>query len=336
MRRGEYIIRRAAFAILTLIITIVFNFLLFRIMPGDPIAMVVPPRIPGEARQEIASDFGLDRPIWLDIEALAGGDWEAAFNTQFVIYLRNLIMGDLGTSFAVNRPVTDLLSERVWRTVVLLLLGETVAIVLGTLLGFIAAWRRGSKLDTGILVYGLFTWSMPTFFFGILLVVLARGHLPVGRMVTPGLRPEDGWVYWRDVGRHLILPTIVLGIGYVSGYLLVVRSTVVEVLSEDFILMAKTKGLNTFQIMRDHALKTTMLPMITMVALTLGFTVGGSIEVETVFSWPGIGRLAYEAIYDLDYPVLQGVFLLLASSVILANFLADALYSFLDPRVRID
>lgn len=271
----------------------------------------------------------------MNFEALKAGEWSEVFDTQFAIYLGNLAKGDLGESFARNRPVSELLAERVWRTVVLLILGQITSVVLGTILGIISSWRRGSKLDTSILVYGLFTWSMPTFFFGIILVLLARGVLPTGRMVTPGLHPEDGLEYWTDVGKHLILPTIVLGLGYVSGYLLVVRSTFVEVLSEDYILTAKAKGLTTVQIMRDHAFKNTMLPMITMVALALAFTVGGSIEVETVFSWPGLGRLSYEAIYDFDYPVMQGVFLLFAFSVILANFAADVLYSFLDPRVRL-
>jgi peptide/nickel transport system permease protein len=153
-------------------------------------------------------------------------------------------------------------------------------------------------------------------------------------MVTPGLKPEDGWAYWSDVGKHLILPTLTMGIGYISSYMMIMRSSVIEVLSEDYILTAKAKGLSTWQILRDHALKNTMLPMITSIMLTLGYTVGGAIQVETVFSWPGIGRLIYDSVGKQDYPVLQGAFLLLAISVIAANFLADLLYSVLDPRVK--
>ena len=336
MQRGDYIIRRTGFAFLTLAVTIVFNFFLFRIMPGDPIQLIVSRRLPGEAKQKISESFGLDKETWLNVQALRQGDLDDAVDTQFFAYLRNLAKGDFGVSFAQRRDVSEILSERVWRTVTLLFLGQITSVVLGTLLGVIASWRRGSKLDAGILVYGLFTWSMPTFFFGIILVVLARGHLPVGRMVTPGLNPEDGWTYWKDVGRHLILPTIVLGVGYVSGYMLIVRSTIAEVLSEDYILTAKAKGLSTFQIMRDHAFKNTMLPMITMLALSLAYLVGGSIEVETVFSWPGLGSLSYDAIYDKDYPVMQGVFVLFSASVILANLAADVFYSLLDPRVQVD
>jgi peptide/nickel transport system permease protein len=154
--------------------------------------------------------------------------------------------------------------------------------------------------------------------------------------VTPGLRPQDGLTYWADVARHLILPTITMAIVYTSEYILIMRSGVMEVLAEDYILTAKAKGLSTTRILRDHALKNAMLPMVTMIALTFGYTVGGAIQVETVFSWPGIGRLMYESVQKRDYPVLQGAFLLLAVSVILANLLADLLYSVLDPRVKAD
>jgi len=335
MQRADYIIRKAFFALVTLMVVIVFNFFLFRILPGDPIrALVQNARMDKEAQARIRAQFGLDKAIWLDVEALKQGDIRGALDTQFTAYVRNLLQGNLGISFSMRQPVSEILAERVWRTVVLLSAGQITAIVLGIVLGLIAAWRRGTKLDTGILLTGLFTWSIPTFFFGIILVILARGYLPVGMMVTPGLKPEDGWAYWADVGRHLILPTITLGIGYLSSYMMVMRSSVVEVLSEDYILTAKAKGMSTLQIMRDHALKNAMLPMITVVALTLGYTVGGAIQVETVFSWPGIGRLIYDAVGKQDFPVLQGAFLLIAVSVIVANFAADLLYSVLDPRVK--
>lgn len=335
MQRSDYIIRKFLYAVVTLAVVVVFNFFLFRILPGDPVrALIQSARMDRAAVERIKTQFGLDKAIWLDVERLRDGNLAGAFDTQFTAYIRNLLQGNLGVSFATRRDVAEVLVERVWRTVVLLVLGEVMSIVIGIGLGIIGAWRRGSKLDTGILIWGLFTWSIPTFFFGIILVILARGHLPTGMMVTPGLRPEDGWAYWSDVGKHLVLPTLTLGIGYVSMYMMVMRSSLVEVLSEDYILTAKAKGLNTFQILRDHALKNAMLPMITLIALTLGYTVGGAIQVETVFSWPGIGRLIYDSVGKQDFPVLQGAFLLLAVSVVGANFLADLLYSILDPRVK--
>jgi ABC-type dipeptide/oligopeptide/nickel transport system permease subunit len=335
MQRGDYLFRKFSVALLTLAIVIVFNFLLFRILPGDPTrAIVSRGRMNPETAERIREQFGLDKPIWIDAEKLQDGDLSGAFDSQFTSYVSNLLQGNLGVSFVSKLEVVEILRDKVWKTVVLLLTGQIVAIFLGSTLGVIASWRRGSRIDLGILVGGLFTWSIPTFFFGIVLVLLARGTLPTGMMVTVGLKPEDGLVYWMDVAKHLVLPTIALGIGFTSAYMMVMRSSIVEVLSEDYILTAKAKGLNNFQILRDHALKNAMLPMITLLALSLAYTVGGAIQVETVFSWPGLGRLIFDSVGKQDYPVLQGAFLLVAVSVIGANFLADLLYSLLDPRVK--
>jgi peptide/nickel transport system permease protein len=335
MERGNYLLRKLGFAAATLAAVLVFNFLLFRILPGDPVKLIIhSPRMTREAQERIRSSFGLDKPLWLDVERLKEGDVVGALDSQFTTYLGNLFRGELGISFASRQDVSQMLSERVWRTVVLVLAGDVIAIFLGMALGMVAAWRRGTRLDAGILLGALFSWALPTFFLGIILLILARGRLPVGGMVTPGLRPEDGLTYWLDVGRHLVLPTITMAIVYTGEYVLIMRSGVMEVLAEDYILTAKAKGLSTLRILRTHALKNAMLPMVTMIALTFGYTVGGAIQVETVFSWPGIGRLMYEAVQKRDYPVLQGTFLLLAVSVIVANLVADLLYSALDPRVK--
>lgn len=334
MERGNYILRKAAFAVLILAAVLVFNFILFRILPGDPVKLIIhSPRMTREAQDRIRANFGLDKPLWFDLERLKERDIVGAFDSQFSAYVRNLFRGEFGISFVSRRDVSEILSERVWRTVVLVLAGDVIAIVLGMALGLVAAWRRGSRLDGGILLWALFSWALPTFFLGIILLILARGRLPVGGMVTPGLKPEEGLTYWLDVGKHLILPTITMAIVYTGEYILIMRSGVMEVLTSDYILTAKAKGLGALRILRSHALKNAMLPMVTMIALTFGYTVGGAIQVETVFSWPGIGRLMYEAVQKRDYPVLQGSFLLLAVSVILANFLAEILYSALDPRV---
>lgn len=337
MQRGQYLVRKLTLSTLTLVVVIIFNFFLFRILPGDPArALVGIGRMKPATVEKIKHQFGLDKPIWIDSEKVMEGDFRGGFDSQFTAYVRNLSQGNLGVSFANRLEVKDILVNRVWKTVLLLFTGQIVAILLGSILGIIASWRRGSKQDLGILIWGLFTWSIPTFFFGIILMILARGHLPTGMMVTVGLKPEDGFVYWKDVARHLILPTITLGIGFTSSYMMVMRSSIVEVLSEDYILTAKAKGLNNFQILRDHALKNAMLPMVTLLALSLGYTVGGAIQVETVFSWPGIGRLIFDSVVKQDYPVLQGAFLLLAVSVIGANFLADLFYTLLDPRVQFE
>jgi len=337
MQRGRYLTKKLTLSVITLIFVVVFNFFLFRILPGDPArALVGVGRMKPKTVENIRQQFGLDKPIWLDIDKIKTGDLIGGFDSQFIAYVINLAQGNLGVSFANRLQVKDILVERVGKTVLLLFTGEIVAIFLGSLLGVIASWKRGSKLDLGILIWGLFTWSIPTFFFGIILVILARGHLPTGMMVTVGLKPEDGWIYWKDVARHLVLPTITLGIGFTSSYMMVMRSSIVEVLSEDYILAAKAKGLSNFQIIKDHALKNAMLPMVTLLALSLGYTVGGAIQVETGFSWPGVGRLIFDSVVKQDYPVLQGAFLLLAVSVIGANFLADLIYTLLDPRVQLE
>ena len=181
---------------------------------------------------------------------------------------------------------------------------------------------------------GLVSWALPTFWLGLILLILARGRVLQPRPISSGLEHASRLEYWLDVGKHLVLPTLTLAIVYLGQYMMIMRSAVLEVFAEDYILVAKAKGLTTFQIIKNHALKNAALPMVTIVALTLGYTVGGAIQVETVFSWPGIGRLMYDAVTKRDYPVLQGAFLLLAVSVILANLIADILYSMLDPRVR--
>jgi peptide/nickel transport system permease protein len=335
MQRRDYLVRKLFFALITLAVVAVVNFVLFRILPGDPVKLIIhSPRMTREAQERIRINFGLDKPVWFDADRLRQGDVLGAFDSQFAAYVRNLLRGDLGISFATRQDVSELLAQRVWRTVVLVIGGDILAVVLGMTIGMIAAWRRGTRLDTGILLWGLFSWALPTFFLGIILLILARGRLPIGGMITPGLKPEDGLIYWTDLGKHIILPTITMAIVYTGEYILIMRSSVMEVLAEDYILTAKAKGLSTYRVLRDHALKNAMLPMVTMIALTFGYTVGGAIQVETVFSWPGIGRLMYEAVQKRDYPVLQGSFLLLAVSVIVANLLADLLYSVLDPRVK--
>ena len=338
MRRIDYFIQKLFYAFLTILVVIVFNFFLFRILPGDPVALMVHGRrMTREAQERMTVTFGLDKPVWFNQEEMDQGSIiRAVTQTQFAAYIRGLLHGDLGISFANREDVSQILAERTWRTVVLILSGEVVAIVFGMIVGIIGAWKRGTRFDAGVLLVALITWAIPTFFLGILLLILSRGLLPAGGMVQPGLKPENGMEYWLDLGRHLILPTITIAVVYTGSYIMIMRSSMLEVLTQDYIFAAKAKGLRTGYVLRKHALKNAMLPMITAIALALGFSVGGAIQVETVFSWPGLGRLMFDSVNQQDYPVLQGVFLLLAISVILANFLADIFYSILDPRIQVE
>ena len=329
MHSTDYVLRRISLALLTIVFVAVLNFFLFRVLPGDPARAVRDPRMTQAAQEAIRSRFGLDKPLLINGEG-------NPFDSQFFSYLGNLAQGDLGMSFNFNRPVADLLRERLLNTLLLVFAGQLLAIVIGIFLGVVAAYRRGGALDIGTLLFGLFTWSLPTFFLGIILLIIGSTFfgLPVGGIRTPGATYTSWWDQAVDVGRHLLLPTLTLTLILLGQYLLIMRSSLLDVLSEDYILTARAKGLTNARILRDHAMPNAMLPMVALIALTLGFTVSGSILVESVFSWPGLGSAVFEAVNRRDYPMLQGAFLLFTVSVVLANTAADLLYAVLDPRVR--
>ncbi len=341
MHRSSYLLGKGAWALFTILFVIVLNFFLFRILPGDPArAGVRDPRLTVEAQQAIRERFGLDKPVINCFQSLNPPELgDCAVNpldTQFFIYAGNLVRGEFGISYHTNRPVVEMITERLWNTLILIGAGQILAIVFGMALGTVAAWKARTPIDFGALGFSLLAWSLPTFWLGIILLFWGSTYLglPIGGKLTPGMEYANVWEYLWDLGRHLFLPTLTYTIVFLGEYMLIMRSSLVEVLSEDYVLTAKAKGLNHFQILKDHALKNAMLPMVTIIALNLGFTVAGAVQIETVFSWPGLGGAIYEAVNRRDYPMLQASFLLLAISVIAANFIADLLYAWLDPRVQ--
>lgn len=323
---------KVVWAVVTILVVVTFNFLLFRVLPGDPAKSGLhDPRLSPEAVSALEVRFGLDKPVLLNLE---GGN---PLDTQFTAYLRQLSRGDLGMSYAFrNETVTGLIGRALGNTLWLILLAQVLAIVLGIALGLVAAWRRRTRIDIAALVFALFTWSLPTFFLGIILLFIGARWLglPTGGRTTIGLVDASGWAQLVDLARHLVLPTLTFTLVLIAQYMIIMRSSVIEVLSEDYILTAKAKGLRTLSIIKDHALRNAMLPMATLIALNLGFTVSGAIQVETVFSLPGLGLLTVDAVTRRDYPVLQGAFLLLAICVVLANLLTEIAYGWLDPRVQ--
>ncbi len=329
MTRGSLSLRKAIWALVTIFVVITFNFFLFRVLPGDPAkAGIKDPRLSPEAVLALQQRFGLDKPVLFNTEG-------SLFDSQYFRYLGALAQGDLGDSYAYrNRSVASLLGTALVNTLWLVLPADVLSIILGVLLGLVAAWRRGTKLDVGALMFALFTWALPTFFLGILLLFFGSSYLglPTGGRITIGLA-QGFWGTAGDVIRHLLLPTLTFALVLLGEYMLIMRSSVVEVFSEDYILTAKAKGLNTFQIIRRHGFRNAMLPLVTLIALNLGFTVSGAIQVETVFSWPGLGKLTVDAVAQRDYPLLQGAFLMLAISVVIANLIAELIYLRLDPRV---
>lgn len=341
MKRSRTIARKIGWALVTILFVITLNFFLFRVLPGDPARSGLrDPRLTQEAVEAIRVRFGLDKPVincFQSLNPLEPGDCLInPLQTQFFIYVGNLLRGELGISYHTNRPVAALLGELLWNTLLLIGLGQILAVILGMALGVVAAWKSHTVVDYSALLFSLTAWSLPTFWLGIILLFIGSSYwgLPIGGRLTPGLVYDTAWERWLDIGRHLILPTLTYTIIFLGEYMLIMRSTLLDVLSEDYILTAKAKGLSTFQILRDHALRNAMLPMVTIIALNLGFTVSGAIQIETVFSWPGLGGAIFTAVERRDYPMLQGAFLLIAVSVIFANLAADLLYSYLDPRVE--
>ena len=323
--------KKVGWSVLTILFVVTFNFFLFRVLPGDPAkAGVRDPRLSPAAVEAARVRFGLDKPVFLNTEE---GN---PLDSQYFRYLGALADGDLGTSYAFNnRSVTSLIGQALRNTVWLILPAQVLSIIAGVALGLWAAWRRGTRIDVAALTFSLFMWALPTFFLGILLLFFGSRYLgfPTGGRVTIGAQYATLWDQIWDLASHLFLPTLTFALVLLGEYMLVMRSSVVEVFGEDYIQTAKAKGLTTLDIIRKHAFRNAMLPIVTLIALNLGFTVSGAIQVETVFSWPGLGKLTVDAVSQRDYPVLQGAFLLLAIAVIVTNLFAELLYLRLDPRV---
>ena len=340
LNRWIYLRNKASWSFFTIIFVVVLNFFLFRVLPGDPARQGIrDPRLTPEAIEAIRVRFGLDKPVINCVKTINPfriGNCEVnPLDTQFFIYVKNLLRGELGISFYYNRPVSEILGERLWNTVLLIGGGQILSIIVGVFVGIFSAWKARTSVDYGALITGLIAWSLPTFWLGIILLFWGSNNgFPIGGKATPGMSSYPFMTQLGDMLWHLVLPTLTYTIVFMGEYMLIMRSSLLDVLAEDYILTAKAKGLSTFQILKDHALKNGMLPLITIIAINLGFTVGGVIQIESVFSWPGLGGALYEAVTRRDFPMLQGGFLLIAISVILANFIADLTYSYLDPRVQ--
>ncbi len=323
MNRRDYLLRKFGLSLVTILFVVVINFVLFRVLPGDPVRAVIGRnvRISAEAQQALRVQFGLDKPVFPD---------------QFFDTLGQWAQGNLGVSWSLRQPVKDVLLSKLGNTVLLIGLGQIFSIVLGVTLGLLAGWKHKTAIDVGALTFSLVAWATPTFWLGIILLAAGSAWfgLPTAGIVSPANTGKPLYTVIPDLIQHLILPTFTLTILYLGEYMLIMRSSILEVLSEDYILTAKAKGLSHWQVLWKHALKNAMLPIVTLIALNLGFTVSGAIYIETVFSYDGLGKLFQTALTKQDYPLLQGAFLLLAISVIIANMIADALYAALDPRVK--
>ena len=322
MFKTKYIARKIGQLLLTLYIIATVNFLLFRVLPGGPLKLIARAgHLSADAVVRLEVLFGLDKPLGI----------------QYLIYLKNIVMGQFGISIVYRRDVIDVISERFLNTLLLLAVATVIVIIIGIGFGVISAMRRGGKADRIFVVSSMVGWSLPTFWTGLMLIMVFGVYLhvlPISGIVTPGLDHGSAGALIADYARHLVLPTIALVIVDMAQFFLITRNSLIEVLTEDYILTARSKGLSPNMILWKHALPNAMLPIITTMALYVSLVIGGAIQVETVFSYPGMGQLMFDSVLKRDYPILEASFFLLAMVTVFANFISDILYMIVDPRVK--
>lgn len=321
MKLQKFILGRALQLIVTLLIVLTMLFLIFRAMPGDAAEMVINPQMEPEAKQALIEQFGLDDPLHI----------------QYLKYMKSMLTLDLGRSFRTQNPVWLEVQPRLGPTFLLFGTSLVLNYIIGILLGMGLAWYRGTKFEIGGIVGSLVFRSMPYFWFGLLMLYVFSAQLnlfPVGGIKTAGV--EMVW-YKRigDVLWHMALPLITLTLVGMGGIALLMRNSMLDTLGEDYITTARAKGLSERNIMVHHAARNAMLPIMTSIALSVALIFAGGIITEQVFSWPGLGRLLIQRTLAHDYPVVQGVFFVIAVLVLTMNAVADVLYAWLDPRVQL-
>jgi peptide/nickel transport system permease protein len=318
---ARYLVRKTAALLVTLFVVLTFNFLLFHVLPGDPVRLLARSgHLTPDGAAQLKNLFGLDHSL----------------PVQYLIYLKDLAQGDLGSSYIYREPVTAVLGPSISNTLLLLVTATVLTVIVGVVLGVIAGARPYSVRDSGTVVSSLVLWSLPTFWTGMILIFLCGVWfhlLPISGISTAGYEFTT-WGHIVDTTRHLILPTATLSLVNIAEFTLITRSSLVDVMSEDYITTARAKGLRRRVIVWRHGFRNALLPVVTATALYVGMIFGGAIQVEAVFSWPGLGLLTYKSVLQRDYPVLEASFLIFAVAVILTNFASDLLYRALDPRVR--
>ena len=301
------IIKRTLAALLVILGVSVAVFLLTHVIPGDPIEVMLGERAQAADRAALAAAYGLDRSL----------------TQQMVFYYQGLLTLDLGESFHYHRPVVELIAERLPATAELAIAAMVVSLLVALLLGMVSAWYRNSWIDDGARVLSLLGVSIPNFWLGPMLILL--GSVMLGWFPVSG---RQGW-------GSLVLPAITLGTALAAIVARMLRNSLLEIAEADYVRTARAKGLSEWAILWRHSLRNALLPVVTLVGLQIGAILGGSVIVETVFSWPGVGRLTVEAIQSRDYPLVQGCVLLIAVVYVVINLLTDLAYGLIDPRIRL-
>jgi peptide/nickel transport system permease protein len=322
---GSYVALKVLGAMGSLCFMLVVNFLLFRVLPGDPAKTLGRGRLTSQAQVDAFNKtYGLNEPL----------------PRQFLTFLKNIAHGDLGISLQYRLPVSQLLMDRLWPTLLLVGTSTILATLIGVYLGIRGAWNRGGLFDRISTGASLTLYSMPEWWLGLLLIAglgvgfwFVPGLFPTGGLHSPSVDPNSLHGVF-DTMWHLALPVTTLTLAYLADYSLIMRSSLLDELGEDYLQTARAKGLRDVQVRDRHAVRNAMLPTTTIIALNIGFVVSGAITVETVFSIPGLGLLSTDAIGVPDFWVLQGAFLIASAGVIIANLAANLIYGWLDPRVR--
>ena len=321
----KFVVRRTIQLAITYFVFLTLLFVIFRLAPGDPTSMYIIDGMSPEERQQVLERHGLHEPL----------------HVQYVQFITDFLTLEFGNSYRYGSPVADLVWLRFWNTIFLMATAFGFAYAIGIIFGAFLGWVRGSRKEKVGLVFALIARSSPEFWIGIVLVMVFSfwlGLFPAGNMRTPGTTIETFWgryLAW-DFAYHLVLPAITGIIFYMATPTLLMRNSMISVLNEDFIEVKKAEGIPEYMILYKHAARNSILPVSTVVAIIIGMTLGGSLLIETVFNWPGMGREMVDSVVYNDYPVAQAVFFLMGSVVIFMNFVADLGYTYLDPRVRYD
>jgi len=319
----RFVIRRCGQALVTLLLLSAIVFFMFRLLPADPTAAMVDAALSPEQIAELKAEFGLDKPLAV----------------QYGLYLKNILLkGDFGTSFFYKQPALKILGDKILNTLILSLAAILVAYTVGSILGALMAWYRGSAGEVAGIVVGLVFRAAPEFWVGMVFVMLfayGLGWLPHSGMREAGYVAESLAAKYLslDFLRHLILPATVAALHMLSTPMLLLRNAMLEVRREEYVELAHAKGLPLRRLIFRHAARNAMLPVVTSLATAIGRSVGGMVLVEYVFSWPGLGREIVLAATRYDFPVAQAAFLMIAGLIMVMNILADLLYGYLDPRI---
>jgi peptide/nickel transport system permease protein len=323
----RYLLGKVVQLVITLFAVVTFTFFLFHVfMPGDPVqvflkqagAKYTPAQI-----EELKHRYGLDQPV---------------FPNQYVQYLKDTATLNMGYSTFKypGESVTHIYWSKMGKSVILIATSTIASIIIGVLMGIYGGWRRGGRVDNSSMVGSLVLYAMPEFVLGmILLLIFGKwlGWFPAGGFETIP-QTNSGLDRVSDIANHMVLPWLTLMLAYLGEFYLLMRSSLLDVLGEEYITLARAKGVREKYVLRRHAVRNALLPTVTLIALSFGFILGGVITIEIVFSYPGVGYLAYEALQNRDFPILQATFLFAAVGVLVANLIADLTYAYLDPRVR--